>query len=68
MASLTSIKLLFHSLAWILRTAWSERLWSGHWKSTQRADPRRQSWKGHSELSIVGHGIKAWQFNTISTA
>lgn len=26
----TSMKLLFHSLAWILRTACPEKLWSGH--------------------------------------
>lgn len=40
---LTSIKLLFHNLAWILRTAWPEKLWRGHWNRTQRADPKRQS-------------------------
>lgn len=42
----TSMKLLFHSLAWILRTAWPEKLWRGHWNRTQRADPKRQSWRG----------------------
>lgn len=47
---LTSMKLLFQSLAWILRTACPEMLWRGHWNRTQRAEPRRQSWGGKGEL------------------
>lgn len=49
----TSMKLLFHSLAWILRTAWPEKLWRGHWNRMQRADPKRQSWRKRQTAKIL---------------
>lgn len=57
----TSMKLLFHSLAWILRTAWPEKLWRGHWNRTQRADPKRQSWrkKGQPINQFAGSSFKS---------
>lgn len=47
----TSMKLLFHSRAWILRTARPEKLWRGHWNRMQRADPSRQSWWAEIPIS-----------------
>lgn len=66
---LTSIKLLFQSLAWILRTACPENLCRGHWKRTHRAEPKRQSCreKGRTEVNLpLSYILKSQRVNRTS--
>lgn len=56
--SFTSMKLPFHSLACTLRTAFPERLCRGHWNSTQRADPKRQSWKTNESWALQAMSLE----------